>query len=192
MLIFDAVGILLAVVVIVDRIGIGETLKDLTLSLWDFDIVEIRCADDRPAAAGGCVVAFLDQRVVLLLRWRSWRHWLRCSDNASAAGLNVFSRHCVVTGKCTFHLIWLEGSKCFDRSWKAAALASSVFGTVDWCLKGVVTTVEHWVFGSRKWRVALTWHGRSFYCESQRYRCKEMRTGLPDGRHLGMGVPLFK
>ena len=68
MFIFDTVGILLAVVGIVERIGIGETLKELTLSLRDFGVVGIRCADDRPAAAGDCEVAFMVQWVVLLRR----------------------------------------------------------------------------------------------------------------------------
>ena len=67
MLIFDTVGILLALVGIRERIGIGETLKEFTLSLRDF-VVGISCADDRPAAAGGCEVAFLDQQVILLRR----------------------------------------------------------------------------------------------------------------------------
>lgn len=68
MLTFDTVGIFFAVVGIVERIGIDETLKELTLRLRNFVAVGIRCADNRPVAAGGCEVAFLDQRVILLRR----------------------------------------------------------------------------------------------------------------------------
>lgn len=65
-LIFDAVGIQLTVVGLVERIGVDKTLKEFTLLLRDFVVARTCYADGYPAAAGSCVVAFLYQRVIPL------------------------------------------------------------------------------------------------------------------------------